>query len=59
MDTKDKLIGIAMILLGIGFIVLGSAFLVRSNRNVNPYVNDTQNNVYTEQQVQNNIYNER
>lgn len=57
MDTKDKLIGIAMILLGIGFIVLGSALLVRSNKKVNPYVHDTQNNVYTEQQVQKNIYN--
>ena len=58
MDPKDKLIGIAMILAGIAFIVLGSAFLARSNKVVNPYANDSQNNVYTEQQIQNNIYSE-
>ena len=59
MDTKDKLIGIAMIIAGIAFIVLGSAFLVRSNKKVNDG-GQTPNtpNVYQEQQIQNNIYQE-
>jgi len=59
METKDKLIGTAMILAGIACIVLGVAFLVRNNNINNNSVNNNNNNngIYSEQ-VPDNIYKE-
>ena len=54
METKDKLIGIAMVLLGTAFVILGVAFINRSNTKVNPQVPG--NEIYNEEQVNEDTY---
>lgn len=48
MTSKDKLIGVSLILIGIGFIVLGVVFGMK------PAATPNNNQVYTEQQPVNN-----
>lgn len=57
MESKDKLIGGALILLGIGFIVLGVAFGMRPNTTNQIYTEQQNNVVYTENGNENEIQN--
>ena len=57
MESKDKLIGGALILLGIGFIVLGVAFGMRPTTTNQIYTEQQNNVVYTENGNENEIQN--
>ena len=48
MTSKDKLIGVSLILIGIGFIALGAVFGMK------PVATNNNNQIYTEQQNRDN-----
>lgn len=58
MTAKDKMIGIAAILIGLGFIILGVTVGIKSAAKQDPGIYTEQNNTNTNNNEQINVYDE-